>query len=163
MADDSGRISRREFLNRFVMAAAGVVAAAIAVPLIGYFVTPSFARKGAETAIPVASTSSIPAGAPTFVTYQQTIQDGWVTGPETMAAWIVTTNGSDFTVFEPHCPHLGCLYAWNPGLQEFECPCHASIFDINGKVLAGPAPRPLDQIPFRIENGQIVLLKAAVQ
>ena len=35
---------------------------------------------------------------------------------------------------------------------KFVCPCHASSYDITGRVLSPPAPRPLDLYPVRIEN-----------
>jgi menaquinol-cytochrome c reductase iron-sulfur subunit len=151
-------VTRRKFLGIFVGAAAGAVAVAMAVPLIRYFLSPVFAKAPAKTTIAIASTSEIPVGTPQFYTYQETVQDGWVTAPETMGVWVVTTDGKNFVLFNPHCTHLGCLYAWNPGLHEFQCPCHGSVFDINGKVLAGPAPRPLDRMPFTIVNGTIELI-----
>jgi menaquinol-cytochrome c reductase iron-sulfur subunit len=161
MADNQDSfVSRRQFLGRFLIGSIAAVSAAVAAPLIGYFLTPTFGKKRQQVTIPLVTTSDVPVGTPTFVTYQQTVQDGWVTGPVEMAAWVVTTNGKDFTVFNPNCTHLGCLYAWNPGLQRFHCPCHGSVFDIDGNVIGGPAPRPLDKMPFKIENGTIELIQS---
>lgn len=39
------------------------------------------------------------------------------------------------------CTHLGCIV--RPSSQGFECPCHGSAFGSDGRVLHGPAPRPL--------------------
>ena len=153
-------IGRRQFLSRFVAAAAGAVAVGLAVPLVGYFLSPTRGSKGQQVVIPLIATSAIPPGTPIFVQYQQKVQDGWVTETQSLGAWAATTDGRTFTVFNPHCTHLGCLYAWNPGLKVFQCPCHGSVFDINGKVLAGPAPRPLDRIQFTIQNGMIQLIVA---
>jgi menaquinol-cytochrome c reductase iron-sulfur subunit len=158
MTDNQGTtISRRQFLSGFVLATAGAVAAAIAAPIIGYFLAPTYKKKQQEITIPLIATSQVPLNSPLFVTYPENIQSGWYKATEKMGAWVVTEDGKTFTVFNPHCTHLGCLYAWNPGLKEFQCPCHGSIFSITGKVLGGPAPRPLDHIPFTITNGTIKL------
>ncbi len=42
------------------------------------------------------------------------------------------------------CVHLGCLYAWVPTNDRFECPCHGSKYLSSGTAVAGPATRNLD-------------------
>jgi hypothetical protein len=99
-ADGQGLVrSRRQFLSRFVLGAAGAVAAALAVPLAGYFLYPTVGRKKQETGIPLIATADIPPGTPIFVKYQENVEDGWVKGTETMGAWAVTIDGKTFAVF----------------------------------------------------------------
>jgi Rieske Fe-S protein len=72
---------------------------------------------------------------------------------------LVWTNKKDFpyVVYSGKCPHLGCGYKWRKvpklGREIFLCPCHLSIYDPGGKVLDGPAPRPLDPLPIRVDAG----------
>jgi glycine/D-amino acid oxidase-like deaminating enzyme/nitrite reductase/ring-hydroxylating ferredoxin subunit len=49
------------------------------------------------------------------------------------------------------CPHLGCIVSWNSTERSWDCPCHGSRFDLNGKVLNGPAIGPLDLA--KLHNG----------
>ncbi|MFG2353424.1 FAD-dependent oxidoreductase [Streptomyces sp. NPDC048521] len=43
------------------------------------------------------------------------------------------------------CTHLGCLVSFNRAERAWECPCHGSRFDVDGKVIQGPAVKPLEQ------------------
>jgi menaquinol-cytochrome c reductase iron-sulfur subunit len=63
---------------------------------------------------------------------------------------IVTMN---FVIFSPICPHLGCQPQWHDDAQRFQCPCHGSQFTLDGEHVAGPAPRGLDPLPFKEQNG----------
>lgn len=76
----------------------------------------------------------------------------------------IWTNKHDFpyVAYSGKCPHLGCGYKWRTHKtlgQVFLCPCHLSIYDASGKVLDGPAPRPLDVLPIRVAaNGAIEII-----
>lgn len=58
-----------------------------------------------------------------------------------------------FLALSRTCTHLGCSLPWDEERGKFICPCHGSAFALNGEVLTGPAPRPLDTYAVRIEDG----------
>jgi Rieske Fe-S protein len=74
------------------------------------------------------------------------------------------TNKKDmpYLAFSGKCPHLGCGYKWRKHKvlgQVFLCPCHLSIYDASGKVLEGPAPRPLDLLPIQVSpSGEVQII-----
>ena len=43
------------------------------------------------------------------------------------------------TILSPICPHMGCTVHWNNAEKSWDCPCHGSRFDTDGKVIEGPA------------------------
>lgn len=43
------------------------------------------------------------------------------------------------------CTHLGCRALWQAEHNRFHCPCHDATFDVNGNVVSGPPPRPLNR------------------
>ena len=48
-----------------------------------------------------------------------------------------------FSKKERKCPHMGCRLEWNSEEERWECPCHGSGFDRDGKLLDDPARRDM--------------------
>ncbi|GAB4185544.1 MAG: Rieske 2Fe-2S domain-containing protein [Calditrichia bacterium] len=63
----------------------------------------------------------------------------------------------EFKVFSGICTHLGCIIKWEQDKGHFYCPCHKGYFDKTGKVLAGPPPKPLEEYKVS-EEGQLVYI-----
>ena len=60
-----------------------------------------------------------------------------------------------FLALSRKCTHLGCTVPWVEKENKFECPCHASTFDITGNVINTPAPRAMDIYKVFIENNMV--------
>jgi cytochrome b6-f complex iron-sulfur subunit len=82
-------------------------------------------------------------------------EPGSVTAFPTGKFYLVRLAQGGFLALHRECTHLGCTVPWVPELRRFQCPCHASAFDLTGAALGPPAPRPLDLHPVRIENGLV--------
>jgi Rieske Fe-S protein len=85
--------------------------------------------------------------------------DGWKVTSEKSTAWVVKSASNQVTAFGPQCTHLGCAIRWDDAKSEFLCPCHNSVFDAQGKVVSGPAPRPLDRYETKVEGKQLMIGK----
>src|SRR4051794_41869495 len=69
--------------------------------------------------------------------------DGWKVISEKSTAWVVKQADNSVVAYGPQCTHLGCAYHWEDKQNQFLCPCHSSLFGLDGKVVDGHAPPPL--------------------
>jgi Rieske Fe-S protein len=75
----------------------------------------------------------------------------WLSGPVDKTLWIRRNPDDTFLVFTATCPHMNCTVNLNPDAT-FACPCHMSGFNAAGAVTAGPSPRPLDTLEYRVSG-----------
>ncbi len=145
---------RRGFLKGATAAFASLVSLAVGIPVIGALIGPAFRSiKPAWTRAGDIKTLAV--GEPTKLTFAVRTTSAYLALTALHDVWVVRRSPAEFTVFSPICPHLGCEYNWNGQTRRFECPCHGSVYAIDGKVLGGPAPRPLDTLPARVEGGDL--------
>jgi cytochrome b6-f complex iron-sulfur subunit len=71
-------------------------------------------------------------------------------------AVLVHLDNGDFVAYSAVCTHQGCTVAYKNG--QLACPCHGSVFDPadGAAVVAGPAPKPLTEIPVKVQGGDVV-------
>ena len=144
--------SRRRFLELFIGVFTSLVGAALAIPFLGAVLgASSRAKKGLASR--VVTVDSLPIGRPVDIAYQEMGSDAYIRRMGVHHLWAVKRSASDVAVFSPVCPHLGCHYDWDASDSLFKCPCHASVFNVDGRVVSGPSPRPLDTLPSEIRQG----------
>ncbi len=129
---------------------------ALAVPAVAYLLSKPKAGKSPDW-VDAADVNTLAAGEPREVVFLRSRVDGWRVLNEKATAWVVKMDPQNVVAYSPSCTHLGCAYHWDDQAKQFVCPCHASIFSIDGKVLAGPAPRPLDRYLTRVDNGKLLI------
>ena len=71
------------------------------------------------------------------------------------SALLLLRTPSEFKAFSAICTHLGCIVEWDGKKKEIVCPCHAGVFDSEGRNVAGPPPRPLPYYPVKVSDGKI--------
>ncbi|GAB4261003.1 MAG: Rieske 2Fe-2S domain-containing protein [Deferrisomatales bacterium] len=142
-------VDRREFLSTSAMAA-GLVASLGTAAAYGVLYLVPARREGRTVEVLMAAVSELPEGAAKeFVDAQ---------GRKAL----LVHHGKTIRAFSKMCPHLGCEVEWRPAEKQFFCPCHEGYFDAEGKNIAGPPPRPLDEFRVTVKDDNIfVALKEA--
>jgi cytochrome b6-f complex iron-sulfur subunit len=143
------KISRRTFLTNLgygaFLAASGALAAAFA-----RFLTPNIVT---------------PASGPVEIGKPDEYAVGSLTHIESAHVHLGRDARGLFAI-NATCKHLGCTVKQvraGPAPGQFECPCHGSRFDVEGRVIAGPATRPLDRVRLTLaSDGHIVVDRTAI-
>jgi len=140
---DEKKISRRSFLDYLIGGSVVVSALAVLGSILTY-IYPSKKEGGAERVqrVRVAPLSELSVGKAKPVVYQ---------GKNIM---VMHVKLGLFAV-DMRCTHLGCMVEWEEGSQILKCPCHAAFFDYQGKVISGPAPKPLPSYKVEVVNDNI--------
>ena len=155
-ATPSGHLTRREALTGAILAIWGAIAVCLGVPALAYLFVPARTRK-ADPWVEAGDISALSANRPMEMVFRRNRVDGWKIISEKATAWVVGSPKGQVIAFGPQCTHLGCAHHWDDGRNSFVCPCHNSVFGLDGKVLAGPAPRPLDRYEAKIQDGKLLL------
>jgi len=154
--------SRRSFLFKLSLALNGVVGAALAVPIVGYLLSPTMKKSsggdlgvgawvglGPVTDFPVGETRLVD-----FVSPVKSLGDG-ETGK--VACWVRRISAQQFQVFAINCAHLGCPVRWFSESKLFMCPCHGGAYYEDGSRASGPPERGLFEYNYKLSNGTLTI------
>jgi quinol---cytochrome c reductase iron-sulfur subunit, bacillus type len=153
---------RRRFLTQLFWAGMGLVSAGIAAPILTYLVRPLFGAPETGGWVRMGKVADLPLNVPQRLEVARRVREGWVTDDSQVTAWVIRT-ADQVHVFDPHCTHLGCAYNWDEQAKQFFCPCHAGVFNLNGKVVSGPPPRPLDTYTYEVREGDLYVAPIPVK
>src|SRR6266498_1658950 len=145
---------RRRFITIALGAIATAIAGIIGVSLAGFFALPALKRLPRRW-LEVGPVSAFEEGEIKKVLAKPLTAQVWSQATPLVAIYVLNHDGEKFTLFHIHCTHVGCPVHWNVQAKRFFSPCHGGVFDEDGRVLAGPPPRPLDRYEYKIENGTL--------
>lgn len=154
MPDDP---SRRRFFSRVTVGVGTACALGVGAVLAAASIGPALTRTP-ERWIPVSPMDKLPPGQVSTVTMHYDVVSGF--HKDTVVRPVMISRKADvdrMVVFNATCPHLGCIVHWDAGKNVFLCACHGGQFDHDGRVIAGPPPRPLDEHRFKVENGYLMV------
>src|ERR1700726_1017734 len=158
MSTDS-TISRRALFMKLGILFNGLVAAALAVPIVRFLLAPITRGRanGYLSWVSLGSVSQFPEGETRLATFRNpyvTPTDGKTADT---ACWIRRVEGQQFQIFAINCAHLGCPVRWFPQSGLFMCPCHGGAYYQDGARASGPPERGLFEYPHKVQNGLITI------
>jgi cytochrome b6-f complex iron-sulfur subunit len=74
---------------------------------------------------------------------------------------LVCLPSGEWRAFSAVCTHLQCTVQYRPDLEQIWCPCHNGHFDVSGKNVAGPPPKPLESYDVMVKGDDVVVSRRA--
>jgi Rieske Fe-S protein len=158
MSNDTS-LSRRGLFMKLGILFNGLVATALAAPIVGFLLS-SVTRgraKGYLSWVSLGRVSEYPEGETRLATFRNPLvmpTDGKTVDTP---CWVRRVAGEQFQVFAINCAHLGCPVRWFPQSGLFMCPCHGGAYYRDGSRASGPPERGLFEYPYKVENGLITI------
>lgn len=139
---DSGR---RRFLNWFLGTTAGAFFVAVTYPLSRYLIPPEVEESTAHTVTLALKPQEIKANS------------GQIFRFGSQPAILIRTPSDELKAFTAVCTHLACTVQYRPDISQIWCACHNGHFDLSGKNVEGPPPKPLDEYTVNVRGDQIIV------
>lgn len=139
---------RRHFLEIFL--GAGVLAslASFLYPVLRYVIPPAKSDLGANTVL-AAKVGDLAANSGKIFRFGG------------HPALLINTGNEKYLAFTAVCTHLGCTVEYRPDLHEIWCPCHNGKYDLHGRNISGPPPRPLTEFDVHLQGNDIYVSRTA--
>jgi Rieske Fe-S protein len=156
---DENKISRRGLFMKLGILFNGLVATALAVPIVRFLSSSvTQGRAGAYLSwVPLGPLSEFPEGETRLATFRN--PNVMPTDGKTVdtACWVRHIAGDQFQVFAVNCAHLGCPVRWFQQSGLFMCPCHGGAYYQDGSRASGPPERGLFEYPTRVRDGILTI------
>lgn len=133
---------RRRFVS--LLLGTGLVAsiASFLYPVLRYLVPPKVADMGNDAVLAAKVSELKPNSAKTF-------RFGSRPG------LLIEFAPGEYHAMSATCTHLGCTVQYRPDLHEVWCACHNGFYDLNGRNISGPPPRPLEVFEVQLRGDDI--------
>ena len=121
---------------------------AVAYPVLAFVFPPRQAKGRAKGAVLAGKASELPRGS------------GIVFPLGTQPAILVHTPDDKWRAFDAKCTHLSCTVRYREDTANLFCPCHDGHFDLTGKNVGGPPPRPLREHTVIVKGDEVYVAEA---
>lgn len=140
-------MQRRDFLGWLTRIAGTVLGAFVVYPVARYLVPPRIPEAATRRVIAAKKDELAPGTAKTFAFGSQ-------------PGLLIRTADGRYRALTAVCTHLGCTVQYKSDERVIWCACHNGRYDLDGRNVSGPPPRPLEPYVVHEEGGDIIVEKA---
>lgn len=138
--------SRRTFLDYLVGSSAVATLGAIVYPIFK-FITPPHIIESTENSVIAAKLAEVPKNSGKIFKFGN------------KPGILVRTDSGELKAFSATCTHLDCIVQYRPETKQILCACHNGQYNLNGKNIGGPPPRPLEEFQVNTRGDDIVVTR----
>jgi len=136
--------TRRRFLDYLLGMSAFATLGAIFYPILR-FMTPPQALESTENSVIAAKLNEIPTNSGNIFKFGN------------KPGILVRTASGEFKAFSAVCTHLDCIVQYRSETKQIWCACHNGQYNLNGKNIGGPPPRPLEEFKVNTRGDDVVV------
>jgi len=136
--------SRRDILNYLLGTGAMATMAAVLYPIIKFMIPPRVIES-TESSVVAAKVSELRPN------------QGKIFKFGSKPGILVQTPAGEYRAFSAVCTHLDCTVQYSAGEKLIWCACHNGRYDLTGKNISGPPPRPLEPFTVNVRGDEIVV------
>jgi Rieske Fe-S protein len=141
--------SRRGFINWLLGTSLGGLVLSVLYPVTRYLIPPAAGESASATVTLSIRPEDVPPNS------------GQIFRFGSQPGILVRTPSGELRAFSAACPHLGCIVQYRDDLSRVWCACHNGHFDLNGRVVQGPPPGPLEVFVVNERADEIVVSRDA--
>lgn len=142
----STAIPRRKLINFLLGGGLATTIGSIFFPIINFLVPPK-AREAAQTSVVASKVGELQPNS------------GKVFRFGSKPGILILSQQGEYFAFSAICTHLQCTVQYRQDFKHIWCACHNGHFDLSGKNIAGPPPRPLEAFRVDIKGEDIIVSK----
>ena len=137
-------INRRKFID--VLLGLGGLGGLIAIVYPAFsFLKPPKSAEGTVNSVKAGIASEFPANSSKIVKFGR------------KPVILVKLENNEFRAFSATCTHLDCIVQYRIDTKQIFCACHNGIYDLKGRNVSGPPPRPLEEFSVKVVQDEIII------
>ena len=141
--------TRRNFLNWILGTGVGALCISVLYPVARYLVPPKVEEAATnQVTLPFAPRDIAP-------------NTGEIFKFGSRPGIVVRTPSGELKAFDGMCTHLDCIVQYRDDIGHIWCACHNGHYDLTGRNIEGPPPRPLEEYEVFVQGDRIVVSKNA--